>query len=117
LIADNIGIPKSHDLHHIKEIVNKVHVPVFVPNSNAKIDLGEKKPGEEEKKQEMASEDDFTILDELKKQIDHTHIGVSSKDFHPVDFEKDDDSNFHIDFIHAAAQLRAENYDIKPCER
>ncbi len=116
MIAVNIGIHQSHDLHHIREILHKVHVPKFVPNSNAKIDLGEKKPGEEEKKQE-STEDDFTILDELKKQIDHTHIGVTSKDFHPVDFEKDDDTNFHIDFIHAAAQLRAENYDIKPCER
>jgi ubiquitin-activating enzyme E1 len=36
---------------------------------------------------------------------------------HPVDFEKDDDSNFHIDFITAASNLRALNYGIAPADR
>jgi ubiquitin-activating enzyme E1 len=30
----------------------------------------------------------------------------------PIEFEKDDDTNFHIDFIHAASNLRARNYKI-----
>ena len=35
----------------------------------------------------------------------------------PLDFEKDDDTNFHMDFIVAASNLRAENYDIPPADR
>jgi ubiquitin-activating enzyme E1 len=35
----------------------------------------------------------------------------------PHEFEKDDDSNFHIDFINAAANLRASNYQIGNCDR
>lgn len=35
----------------------------------------------------------------------------------PVDFEKDDDTNFHIDFITAASNLRAENYKIETADR
>lgn len=35
----------------------------------------------------------------------------------PVDFEKDDDSNYHIDFITAASNLRAENYKIATADR
>lgn len=35
----------------------------------------------------------------------------------PVDFEKDDDSNHHIDFITAASNLRAENYKIELADR
>jgi len=34
-----------------------------------------------------------------------------------IEFEKDDDSNFHLDFIVAASNLRAENYDISPADR
>ncbi len=34
-----------------------------------------------------------------------------------VDFEKDDDSNFHMDFITAASNLRAANYEIAPADR
>ena len=35
----------------------------------------------------------------------------------PADFEKDDDTNFHMDFIVAASNLRAENYGIAPADR
>ena len=35
----------------------------------------------------------------------------------PVEFEKDDDTNFHIDFITAASNLRAMNYSITPADR
>lgn len=35
----------------------------------------------------------------------------------PLDFEKDDDTNFHMDFIVAASNLRAENYDIPSADR
>lgn len=35
----------------------------------------------------------------------------------PVDFEKDDDTNFHIDFITAASNLRAMNYGIAVADR
>ena len=35
----------------------------------------------------------------------------------PVEFEKDDDTNHHIDFITAASNLRAENYDIPQADR
>jgi ubiquitin-activating enzyme E1 len=35
----------------------------------------------------------------------------------PVEFEKDDDTNFHIDFITAASNLRAMNYGITTADR
>jgi len=35
----------------------------------------------------------------------------------PADFEKDDDTNFHIDFINATSNLRARNYKIGECDR
>jgi ubiquitin-activating enzyme E1 len=35
----------------------------------------------------------------------------------PVEFEKDDDTNHHIDFITAASNLRAENYKIETADR
>ena len=31
-----------------------------------------------------------------------------------IKFEKDDDSNHHVDFIMAASNLRASNYGIEP---
>ena len=51
---------------------------------------------------------DLSIYD--KKKADPEKL-------HPEDFEKDDDSNGHIDFIHACSNLRARNYKIKECDR
>ena len=42
---------------------------------------------------------------------------MPSDSLSPADFEKDDDSNFHIDFINACANLRARNYGITECDR
>ena len=42
---------------------------------------------------------------------------LSGFQLNPVDFEKDDDSNHHIDFITACSNLRAENYKIEPADR
>ena len=35
----------------------------------------------------------------------------------PIDFEKDDDTNHHVDFITAASNLRADNYSIEKADR
>ncbi|KAL3108665.1 hypothetical protein niasHT_019186 [Heterodera trifolii] len=35
----------------------------------------------------------------------------------PIDFEKDDDSNHHVDFVTSASNLRAENYNIEKADR
>ena len=42
---------------------------------------------------------------------------ITAEKVFPADFEKDDDSNFHIDFINATSNLRARNYKIAECDR
>ena len=42
---------------------------------------------------------------------------MQSSSLAAADFEKDDDSNFHIDFITACSNLRARNYKITECDR
>jgi len=32
------------------------------------------------------------------------------------EFEKDDDQNFHVDFIYASANVRASNYSLEPMD-
>lgn len=117
LLAFNLGIPQNRDLEQIREIVSKIHIETFVPKSGVKIQTEEKKDGEEEKVEDEADEDDFKILDQLRIDLDVTKLSVKPADFYPIDFEKDDDKNFHIDFIHATAQMRAENYQIPTCDQ
>ena len=42
---------------------------------------------------------------------------VASIKIRPHEFEKDDDTNFHMDYIVATANLRAENYEIQTADR
>lgn len=35
----------------------------------------------------------------------------------PQEFEKDNDANFHVDFLHAMTNCRGENYRLEPMER
>lgn len=36
---------------------------------------------------------------------------------HPIDFEKDDDANKHMDFIVSTSNLRADNYEIEKADK
>lgn len=54
-------------------------------------------------------------LDDIKKLLPQ-QLDAGQR-LNVVEFEKDDDTNHHIDFITACANLRAENYDISPADR
>jgi ubiquitin-activating enzyme E1 len=58
-------------------------------------------------------------LEELLARVEQigAKAGDAVKGFEPGDFEKDDDDNFHIDFITACSNLRAANYHIPPATR
>jgi len=55
--------------------------------------------------------DDDEAVRQLIKEMSGTNTSGARQNT-PADFEKDDDSNFHISFICATANLRARNYKI-----
>lgn len=74
--------------------------------------------------QNDTKDNDETIIDETTKQKYITDIKEYVKNkkqylksVNPLTFEKDDDTNHHIDFITACANLRAYNYNIEPKDR
>jgi len=56
-------------------------------------------------------------VNELVEQLAQCQSVAASIKIYPADFEKDDDSNFHMDFIVAASNSRAENYAIALADR
>ena len=62
-------------------------------------------------------EDDDVVIERLTKVLGESQQTMKKDMFVPAEFEKDDDKNFHIDFINACANLRATNYQIKNCDR
>jgi len=60
-------------------------------------------------------DDDEELISELKKGLPEPKE-FEGKSMHPIDFEKDDDTNYHMVFITSASNLRAENYNIEPAD-
>lgn len=59
---------------------------------------------------------DFERLEQIQKELDSPEKWRQAS-LVLIDFEKDDDTNFHMDFIVACSNLRAENYGITPADR
>lgn len=112
LRAEMYGIPQIRDRKAIKSMVAKVKVPEFTPKSGVRIDVND---AEMEANRNSGSFDE-SQLEELQKSIPPPESFKGLK-LTPIEFEKDDDSNFHMDFIVACSNLRAENYEIPPADR
>lgn len=111
LKAEVYGLPQVRDRNIVADMASKVEVPKFVPRSGVKIALTE---ADAEAQNSMMPESES--LEELQNSIPSL-AALKGVHIFPIEFEKDDDNNFHMDFIVAASNLRAENYDIAPADR
>ncbi|KAJ8963633.1 hypothetical protein NQ314_005480, partial [Rhamnusium bicolor] len=104
LKANVYGIPANRDREYIAE------VPEFIPKSGVKIAVTDS---------QMAMNGNNVDLDrvtQIKEELPSVS-DLSGLCLTPLEFEKDDDTNFHMDFIVAASNLRAANYKIPPADR
>nr|XP_056713175.1 ubiquitin-like modifier-activating enzyme 6 [Euleptes europaea] len=65
----------------------------------------------------VSSEDERNAVLQLENAILASQAARSDLQMKELAFEKDDDSNGHIDFITAASNLRARMYNIEPADR
>jgi ubiquitin-activating enzyme E1 len=120
-------IPKGHEWRDAKNISSILNADV-VQKPWRKKSVVVEEPGNDE-----ASVAESKVADESGKSADESlaerageleailveleNSKPLDRPFQPADFEKDQDLNFHIDFITAAANLRARNYRIKESPR
>eukprot|EP01125_Pyxidicula_operculata_P004141 TRINITY_DN1601_c0_g1_i1.p1 TRINITY_DN1601_c0_g1~~TRINITY_DN1601_c0_g1_i1.p1 ORF type:complete len:1045 (-),score=324.97 TRINITY_DN1601_c0_g1_i1:139-3273(-) len=108
----------QQQISHIKQFSQTLSVAPFVPKEGFKIVTDEK--AKEEAKSEYTDQDAIrsdAILQKLHSLLENPSVKSEVFKMTPVSFEKDDDNNFHIDFIHAAANLRASAYRIPTVSR
>jgi hypothetical protein len=86
----------------------KLEVPAWqAPGGDVKIDVGD---------DDGAPKVSEEAINNLKMEL----YAVDASKMQPMnahDFEKDDDSNFHVDFLTCGTNMRSYNYDIKLSER
>jgi len=108
------GIQGSDDEGAIKKALESVNVPEFKPK-NIKIAANDeelKQQQQENQQQDMSDID--SVAKSLLAQIPPRE---QLQQVNEIEFDKDNDKNYHISVITAASNLRARNYDIAEASR
>ncbi|KAL4558393.1 hypothetical protein LXL04_036593 [Taraxacum kok-saghyz] len=116
LRAESFGIPIpdwAKNPKKLAEAVDRVIVPEFQPKQGVKIETDENATT-----LSAASVDDSAVIDQLIKNIEWCRKTLpSGYTMKPIQFEKDDDTNYHMDFISSLANMRARNYSIPEVDK
>ncbi|CCK71076.1 E1 ubiquitin-activating protein UBA1 KNAG_0G00180 [Huiozyma naganishii CBS 8797] len=113
LRAFNYGITESataEGTQHYRDVIQAMQIPEFKPNVNLKIQVNDEDP-DPNANNPMGDE-----LDTLAASLPNPATLAGFK-LVPAEFEKDDDTNHHIEFISACSNCRAENYSIELADR
>jgi len=114
LRAEIYGIEKNKDRAAIKAIIETINIPQFVPKSGVKIAVTDA----EAQAQNDAAMTDNEVMTKILAEVPSPEAFKKERlRITPLEFEKDDDSNGHIDFIVACSNSRATNYGIKIADR
>lgn len=109
IYAHIFGLPYEKDLSKIQAIADKLHFEPFKPK-NIKIKVDEKEP------------DAAPAMDD-EKEMEQTINNLLAVKFNPtgkvspIEFEKDDPTNWHIEAVSGISNLRARNYKIKEIDK
>ncbi|KAM0995912.1 hypothetical protein ACFX2C_005981 [Malus domestica] len=116
LKAETFGIPIPDWVRNSKkfaEAVEKVMVPEFQPRRDANIVTDDNATN-----LTSQSTDDAQVIDDLIIKLEHCREklppGFRMK---PIQFEKDDNTNYHMDLIAGLANMRARNYGIPEVDK
>uniref|UniRef100_A0A8D8LVH5 E1 ubiquitin-activating enzyme n=1 Tax=Cacopsylla melanoneura TaxID=428564 RepID=A0A8D8LVH5_9HEMI len=110
LKAELYGIPQVRDLDAIAQMTKEVVVPEFTPRSGVTIAVTDNQL------QNSNRDYDEDRVSQIRNEIPSSQELQGLK-ITPLEFEKDDDTNLHMDFIVAASNLRAMNYGITLADR
>ncbi|KAH3678451.1 hypothetical protein WICMUC_001468 [Wickerhamomyces mucosus] len=99
------------DKVYYQKVLNEVKIEPFSPRSDLKIQVNDEDPDPN-----AALSNETSELQTLAASLPQPST-LAGYRLNPVDFEKDDDSNHHIEFISSASNSRALNYQIETADR
>ncbi len=112
LKAFMFGIEQCQNRHDAIEMMKTAKVEEFQPKSGVLIQV------DESEAQNTSQNVDRDRISDLIEKLEQGRLALESRvNIKAIEFEKDDDTNFHMDYIVACSNLRAENYGIAPASR
>lgn len=119
LFAGIYNIPYSEkDLSEeaVTRVLSDVRIPEYRPSEKSiETDEAARKP--DSTKMPLSSEEEREAISQLEEAIATDSATAERLQVSPLQFEKDDDSNAHMDFVTSASALRARMYSIEPADR
>uniref|UniRef100_A0A0C9RTP6 E1 ubiquitin-activating enzyme n=1 Tax=Wollemia nobilis TaxID=56998 RepID=A0A0C9RTP6_9CONI len=116
LRATTFGIPipdwaKTPNI--LAQVVEEVEIPPFTPKQGVTIVTDEKATN-----LNPSTIDDTAVIDNLIRTLESgvTNLPPNFR-MNPIQFEKDDDTNYHMDLIAGFANMRARNYSIPEVDK
>ena len=96
IISNIVNFNQVFDKQILQEVISKEEISIIENNSNKE-----------------------TLIDNFNQEITNiinTNIREKINEIHPIEFEKDNDENYHVNFILSFSNLRANNYNIENTE-
>ncbi|CAJ1052156.1 ubiquitin-like modifier-activating enzyme 6 [Xyrichtys novacula] len=119
LFAEIYNIPYSEkDISEeaVARILSDIRIPEYRPSEKCiETDEAAKKP--DQTKMPLSSEEEREAITQLERAIASDNVTAERLRMSPLQFEKDDDGNGHMDFVESASGLRARMYSIEPADR
>lgn len=114
LLAFIYGLKESSpSVEDYKRVLDKIEVPSFVPKSGISIAANDEEAAEQAKT--LSGSLDESDIKKIAASLPEPST-LAGYRLNPIEFEKDDDTNHHIEFIAAASNCRALNYAIETAD-
>jgi len=120
LKAESCGIARPaagvNDDAALVALVSKVNIVPFEPKKGVKIETDPKANAATSNLPEGI--DDEAVIKELLEKLESARAALGSEyRLNVIEFEKDDDTNFHMDAIAGLSNMRARNYEIPEVDK
>ncbi|XP_067106739.1 ubiquitin-like modifier-activating enzyme 6 [Osmerus mordax] len=100
----------------VARILSHIKIPEYRP-AEKRIETDETAKKPDQLKLSLSSEEERVAIAQLEEVIAADNVTPERLQMTPLLFEKDDDSNGHMDFVAAASGLRARMYAIEAADR
>lgn len=117
LLAEIYGVKTpewASDMHKVAEVAVGFDIPKFTPKDGVHIETDPTK----NESSAMSYEDEGFVISKLFNKVETAISGFPSGfALSPIKFEKDDDTNYHMDVITGLSNMRARNYRIEEVDK
>ena len=122
ILARSLSIQIIDDDDEIKKIISKIKIEKYIPKpvdkSKKSFNYNKDKISKEERKIKRSKklEKVNNYIKEINQYFDTIEKGMNLDLIKIEEFDKDDETKGHVEFLYVFTNLRAENYDIEKCD-